>query len=302
MTGLLSIFAADIFPIFAIAAAGYLLARYLGANVKTVSHVVFYVLSPCLLFTLLTTTGRSAQGMGRLMLMAFLMMLAMGVVGLIAGAALRLSRPHLRAFLIVVMFSNVGNFGLPVLQFAFGTDALAYGSVFFLTFAAMTYTIGAYIAAGARGTSSAAFWRVLKMPALYGVALAMLVIGAGVTVPLMVMRPVAMLSDATLPLMILVLGMQLERAVWPARPVATLCAVLVSLVVAPLVALGLASLLDLSGPARQAAVMMSAMPAAVANTILALEFDLDPNFVTSTVFLSTMLSPFTLTPLIAYLQ
>ena len=40
----------------------------------------------------------------------------------------------------------------------------------------------------------------------------------------------------------------------------------------------------------------------VANTILALEFDLDANFVTSTVFLSTLASPFTLTPLLAYLQ
>ena len=44
------------------------------------------------------------------------------------------------------------------------------------------------------------------------------------------------------------------------------------------------------------------MPVAVATTILALEFDLSPDFVTGAVFLSTILSPFTLTPLIAYLQ
>ena len=44
------------------------------------------------------------------------------------------------------------------------------------------------------------------------------------------------------------------------------------------------------------------MPAAVATTILALEFDIAPSFVTSTVFLSTLLSPFTLTALIAYLS
>jgi predicted permease len=140
------------------------------------------------------------------------------------------------------------------------------------------------------------------MPALYGVALALLVIATGVTVPIAITRPVTLLSEAALPLMIVVLGMQLERAVWPARPAATLCAVAASLVVAPLVAIGLTALLGLPLPARQAAVTLSAMPAAVANTILALEFNLDPNFVTSTVFLSTMLSPLTLTPLIAFLQ
>jgi predicted permease len=44
------------------------------------------------------------------------------------------------------------------------------------------------------------------------------------------------------------------------------------------------------------------MPAAVVTTVLALEFDLDPSFATSTVFVSTMLSPFSLVLIIAYLQ
>jgi predicted permease len=44
------------------------------------------------------------------------------------------------------------------------------------------------------------------------------------------------------------------------------------------------------------------MPTAVITTILALQFDLSPAFVTSTVFVSTLLSPLTLTPLIAYLK
>ena len=44
------------------------------------------------------------------------------------------------------------------------------------------------------------------------------------------------------------------------------------------------------------------MPVAVITTILALEFELDPEFVTSAVFLSTIASPLTLVPLIAYLR
>ena len=44
------------------------------------------------------------------------------------------------------------------------------------------------------------------------------------------------------------------------------------------------------------------MPAAVVTTVLALEFDLDAEFSTSVVLLSTLLSPFTLVFLIAYLQ
>jgi predicted permease len=44
------------------------------------------------------------------------------------------------------------------------------------------------------------------------------------------------------------------------------------------------------------------MPAAVITTVLALEFDLDTEFSTSVVLLSTLLSPLTLVFLIAYLQ
>jgi len=72
--------------------------------------------------------------------------------------------------------------------------------------------------------------------------------------------------------------------------------------VAPLVALGLTALLGITGPARQSAVILSSMPVAVITTILALEFEMDPEFVTSAVFLSTLASPLTLTPLIAYLR
>jgi predicted permease len=44
------------------------------------------------------------------------------------------------------------------------------------------------------------------------------------------------------------------------------------------------------------------MPTAVITTILALEFDTAPAFVTNVVFATTLLSPLTLAPLIAFLM
>src|SRR5688572_26003459 len=111
---------------------------------------------------------------------------------------------------------------------------------------------------------------------------------AGVSVPIAVMRPIEMLSDAALPMMILVLGMQLERAKVAERPSVVAVAVMLSLIAAPLVILALTSLLELSGPARQAAVILGSMPVAVVTTILALEFDVAPSFVTNAVFISTL--------------
>ena len=93
-----------------------------------------------------------------------------------------------------------------------------------------------------------------------------------------------------------------ERTTWPARPGVVAVAVLLSLVATPLAAFGAAHLVGLRGPALQAGVLQASMPTAVITTILALEFDVLPNFVTSVVCVTTLLSPITLTVLIAYLQ
>jgi predicted permease len=299
---LVSILVSDILPIFVIAGAGFLLARYAGADVKTLARVVFYSLLPCLAFRLLVTSTASGPNVGRLILLAVLIMGVMGFVGYAAAKALGLDGKHLRAFVMVVMFSNGGNYGLPVVRFAFGSEALTYATIFFLAGSVTTYVTGAFFAGSHRGKIAGALEKVWKMPSLYGVALALVVLTSGKPVPEAIMRPVGLLGDAALPVMILVLGMQLERAVWPAKPGIVILAVGISLLVAPLAALGLTSLFGISGPARQAAVILSSMPVAVVTTILALEFELAPEFVTSAVFVSTLASPLTLTPLIAYLR
>jgi predicted permease len=299
---LFSVFASDVLPIFVIAGAGFALARWLNASAATLTHVVFYVLLPCFAFRLLISTVATGRRFGLMVLLAVLVVVAMAAVGAAVSALFRLNRADATVFLLVVMFSNGGNYGLPVVSFAFGEEALSYGTVFFLTGSVLTNTVGAFLAAAGRRSLGAAAASVLRMPAIYGIAAALLVLATGASVPIALRRPVTMLSDAALPLMILVLGMRLERAPAPKRPVLVAAAVCVSLLVAPLVALGLTSLLHVTGAARQAVVVLSSMPVAVATTILALEFDASPDFVTSAVFFSTLLSPLTLTPLIAYLR
>jgi predicted permease len=120
--------------------------------------------------------------------------------------------------------------------------------------------------------------------------------------PAVVQTPITLLGDAAVPMMIIVLGMQLERAAMPKRPAVVAAAVLISLVLTPLMALGIGHLVGLRGAAYQAGVLQASMPTAVITTILALEFDALPDFVTSVVFVSTLLSPFTVTLMIAYLK
>ncbi len=297
-----SIFASDILPIFVLAAAGFVLARRFEASVKTLATVAFNALSPCLVFDQLVTAQVSGSQSIRVAVFCVLLTLAIGIVARLTSMPLRLDRMTLSSFLLVAMFSNSGNYALPVVLFAFGKDALAFASVYFVTSAILIYTAGILVAASGHGSVKLALARLFKVPAVYAVTAAVIVLATHTTVPVAVMRPIGLLSDAAIPIMLLVLGMQLERAVMPKHPAAVAAAVVLSLVVAPLIAFGLTALLGLTGAARQAAIIESSMPAAVITTVLALEFNLDASFSTSVVFFTTLLSPITLVLLIAYLQ
>ena len=302
MTAIISVFFSDILPIFLIAGVGYLLASRLQASVKTLSHVVFYALIPCFAFRLLITSKITGPEAGRMALFAILVTAAMGLLARIAAIPLRLNRTELSAFLLVVMFSNGGNYGLPVILFAFGNEALPVATVYFVTSSILTYTVGVSLAAAGRRSIFRAVLGIAKIPAMYGLAAAGLVLATGVSVPVTLMRPIQLLADAAMPIMILVLGMQLGRATAPERPRVVASAAGLSLILAPFVAFGLAWLLGLTGAARDAGVVLASMPTAVITTILALEFEVAPAFVTNVVFITTILSPLTLAPLIAYLK
>jgi len=299
---IVTILADDILPIFLIALVGFILARTLALDVRMLSRVTFNALAPCLVFNLIVTSRLGAGELGRIILFTVLLVTALGVVARVAAIPFRLSRPDLAAFLIVVMFSNAGNYGLSVVLFAFGQDVLARAVVYFVTSALMMYSLGVVIASSGRRSVGEAARGLLKVPTMWALVAAVVVLYTGVTVPVGLSRPVELLGSAAIPAMLLVLGMQLERGAWPDRPGVVVMASVLALIVAPLLGFLLVHVLGLTGAARQAVIVESAMPSAVITTILALEFDVAPSFVTAVVVVTTVASPVTVAVLIALLQ
>ena len=110
-----------------------------------------------------------------------------------------------------------------------------------------------------------------------------------------------MAGNAAIPSMLLLMGLQFHNISWQGQWRAVSLASGLRLLVAPILAIGISVLFRFHGAARQAAILELAMPTAVLSTVLATEYDVEPAFVTSVVFITTILSPFTLTPLLAYL-
>ena len=294
----------NILPIFLSAGGGYLLGRTLKPDIRSTSRLAFYLFSPCLVFTSVTNSTLSGGDFGRMAGFTLGVIAIMTVVALACGLALRLERRLLASLIVASIFVNGGNYGLAVTQFAFGDEALAR-SVIYYTFSTLAvYTLGVVVASWGHRPLGGVLRHGLTLPTTWALLVAGLVRVSGLALPLPAQRAVGLLSQAAVPVMLVILGLQLAEARgWPrARLALILLASFLQLVVAPLFGLGLAHLLGMTGPTFQSAVIESAMPTAVITTILAVEYDLDPAFMTGTVLFSTLLSPLTLTPLIAYLQ
>ncbi len=302
MGALSGLFLNNLLPIFLASAAGYPLGKWLKVPPKPLSQVIFYVFSPCLVFTLLTDNHLNGGEVLRMSTFTIITTLAIGLVAAIAGRAFRLDKRLLIAVLITSMFQNAGNYGLPVNLFAFGEDALAQATIFFVTNAILTTVVGAFLASMGSVGIKESLLELLRLPILYALALAFIFSFTGWEMPLFLDRTVRLLSDAALPSMMVLLGLQLQGANWKGQSLPLILASSVRLLVAPLLAMGFTLLFGLQGPARQAGILEAAMPSAVLCTVLATQYDLCPEFVTSTVFISTLLSPLTLTPLLAYLK
>jgi len=139
------------------------------------------------------------------------------------------------------------------------------------------------------------------VPSVYAIPLALTIRALDIAFPLPISRPIELLSFATVPTMLLLLGMQIARAGVPRQRKSLSASVAIKLLAAPAIALLMAPLFGLQGLTRDVGVLQSSMPTAVMTTIIATEYDTEAGFVTGAVLVSTLLSPLTLTPLIAIL-
>ena len=302
MIELIALFLNNLLPIFLIGSAGYFLARWLKVDPKPVSQIIFYVFSPCLVFVLLTENKLEDSAVVTMMAFAAVVMLLVGLLTFGAGKLLRLDRSMLSAVLITVVFMNAGNYGLPVNRFAFGDEALAYASLYFVTMAILTNSVGVIIASMGTTSLLQSILGLLRLPTLYALLLGLLFSRLDWTMPLPLDRSVNLLADAAIPSMLVLLGLQFYQIQWNGLGKALVLATGLRLLLAPALALGVSLVFGLQGPARQAGILESGMPTAVMATILATQYDVEPSFVTTVVITTTLLSPFTLTPLLAFLS
>jgi malate permease and related proteins len=222
--------------------------------------------------------------------------IGLALLGFLVARLLRRPSKMVGAYILIAVFGNVGNFGLPLIEFRLGEEALIPATVFFVSVSMIAFTIGVAAATGSQGSKLNALFSVLRTPAIIALPFALLFNATGGP-PLFLDRIAGLLGGAMVPTMLVTLGVQLTQMKNFHFSADMFIASGVRLLGGPLLAFLLVLPFGLAGLERGAGILQASMPAAALASIIALEHDLLPDFVTPTVLLSTLLSLVTLTVL-----
>lgn len=280
-----------ILPIFGLIMLGYILGwrRWLvGEAAAGLANITFKLFMPAVLFTGIARAELS-DGLSLTLLVAYFgpLLAVFTLVGLVAHRALGRASP----LGLTAAYSNNVLVGIPLVSTLLGPASLVYVFAILVFHSLILFSLQSFYSALGSGqqVSRKALLKNLANPLIVGLLLGALVNVSGLELPLPVWRVAEWLAQAALPCALMVLGLSLSR--YRLRPGATAVVLtLIKLGVFPLAVWYFSGLLPgLGHEARSVLVLLAACPSGVNVLAFVVNQD-DTRAVSSTVFLSTVLS------------
>lgn len=310
---ILSVVTEAILPLVLVVSTGVLLNRYGDVKSEGLNSVAINVLLPALVFHSLATTDLPMSTLANVGIAVVSFLLLMTLISEVVGRGLGETEPFLGTFVLVTVFPNAGNYGLPVAEFIFGETGRASAVIYIVAVMVIMNTLGVYVA----GRSGAGDWRegvkaIFSIPLIYAVVFAGISRGIGILPPAdaAVMQTLKLVGDSVIPVVLIVLGIELADARYGKSLARITPAVGLKMLIGPLVALAIAVAIGFQNQdVAHSFVLLSATPTAVTPLIIVNEFaaqsteDLTVSeYASSTILLTTIVSIPVVTVLAALLK
>jgi hypothetical protein len=235
---------------------------------ETLSRLSVQLLVPALVFAALSKTEVSMASATMLTAAYLLYLLSLGLLAFISTRDL--AKTEARAIIASTLFGNTGNMGLPITLFAYGQAGLERAVILLIVSLAAMFIAGPIMLAGG-GDLKKRVIETFKLPPVWAT-----IIGVGfnlfsIQIPLSISRGLELLGDASIPLMLVALGMQMQRS-WTFKfDTSSIRTTFLRLVLGPFIAYGVGWLLGLSTLDQHVLVLSAALPVAVTMFVIAVE-------------------------------
>lgn len=294
----MSIFFQVMLPVLLIFLCGYILQRWQRLNLKAISSMAIYILSPCLVFRTFYQSELNDQYFF-MVLFSLLLLFSLIVLNKLYVKWRRFSPADESGLILSTAFMNSGNYGVPVILFAYGEAGFHYAVSFMVLQSIIMNFFGVYYAARGKAGIRDAVWLVFKMPVIYAALLAILLQVFQINFPDNFYGAIDMVADATIPVVMLLLGMQLadlqlKQVGWDKIGFG----VLTRMILSPLLAALILSFLPVNELLKKVLIVAAAMPSAATTTMYAVQFDAEPDLVSGITLVTTLVSVLTISILL----
>ena len=297
---------AVIAPVFIVIAAGFFLHKLVAIETMSVSNIILNIFTPCLVFTSIVSSSFESKEWWQISLTAATSILILVLLSWIIARALHLNRELAATFVLTTSFVNAGNYGLPLSLFAFGETGLALAVIFYVVSNLLTLTLGVFVASQGRYNFKQSVSNIVRLPIIYAILAAAAVKVSGSSVPRPIFQGLGLMSQAAVPCMLVVLGIELAHSElqqsstedWKFLSLTSVIKLLLPILIVAIISQGI----GLAALARNVALVQASMPTAVFVVILTLKYGGNSRFATNAVVISTLASIATLTLLLSILH
>lgn len=161
------VFIEVLYPILVVMGGGFLLKRYLPIDIRWFNAVSVYVLNPALVFITIVKIEITGDDVVRISLVSVIVCLAIGVMTYVLTRWQRHDAHTTAALLLVTMFMNTGNYGLPASRIAFGYEGFERAMVYFITQAMLVQTLTIAVAHVGQRDWRSVVRQLWRMPPIY---------------------------------------------------------------------------------------------------------------------------------------
>lgn len=290
-----------VLPVLLIFSTGFIGQKIFKLNIKSVSTTALYLMTPPLIFRNFYNVKLDAKYLNILIYSLALTISIILIVMLIARFR-KYDSTKTSALIASTAFMNNGNYGAPLMLFAYGEVGFQYAVAIMILHTIVMSTLGLYYTAKGRFSAKQSFVSVLKMPVVHALFLGIIWQYLNLPLPQNIYNAISLVADASIPLVMIVLGMQLaEMKIFNVRWGVTSLGLFLRLIVSPLIAYMITLILPVEPLLAKVMIVLGAMPSGAIMVIYSIEYDCDPQLVSSITFIGTILSIFTLSVLLTIL-
>ncbi|MFW5976773.1 MAG: AEC family transporter [Bacillota bacterium] len=200
-----------------------------------------------------------------------------------------------KVFIFAIVFGNVGFMGYPVLESIYPELGIFYGVFNNIAFNILLWTYGVYIYTSS-SKNEGMKWKRLINNGTIAIAFGFLILFSGINLPVPISGAIDYLGDMTFPLSMLIIGSSLAniefKNIFTDRYLILFSSIKL-LFIPFLFLLGLKQF-NLPEVVKNVNIILLAMPSAANTVVFAERYDGDHNFASEVVFITTLLSIFTI--------